>query len=115
MKKRNIAMALLTVAVAIGTTTMAEEKQESTEKAEVKKQTTCPVMGGKIDKGKYADVKGYRIYVCCPGCIGKIKADPDKYIKKLQDEGITLEKTPKKEDAKGESHSEESDHSGHQH
>ena len=26
-------------------------------------QTTCPVMGGKINKEQYVDVKGYRVYV----------------------------------------------------
>jgi YHS domain-containing protein len=60
--------------------------------AEVKAQTTCPVMGGKINKSQYVDVKGKRIYVCCPGCIGKIKADPDEYIEKLEDEGVTVAK-----------------------
>lgn len=50
-------------------------------------QTTCPVMGGKINKKLYADVKGHRVYVCCAGCIKPIKADPDKYIKKIKDNG----------------------------
>lgn len=74
-------------------------------------QTTCPVMGGKINKAQYADVKGHRIYVCCPGCIGKIKADPDKYIKQLKAEGVELEKAP---EAKGDKASEKKhDHSAH--
>lgn len=64
--------------------------------AKAKAQTTCPVMkGGKIKKNLYADVKGKRIYVCCPGCIGKIKADPGKYIKQLEKAGVTLATTPK--------------------
>ena len=46
-------------------------------------QTTCPVMGGKINKKQYADVKGKRIYVCCPGCIGKIKSE-------LEDHAFTV-------------------------
>lgn len=61
--------------------------------AGTKPQTVCPVMGGKINKAQYADVNGYRIYVCCPGCIGKIKADPETYIEKMKAEGIELEKT----------------------
>ena len=61
-----------------------------------KVQTTCPVMGGKINKKFYADVKGKRVYVCCPGCVAKVKADPDKYIKKLEDAGVKLEDAPKK-------------------
>ena len=59
-----------------------------------KVQTLCPVMGEEIDKSIYIDVKGKRIYVCCGGCVKKIKADPDKYIKLLEDQGVELEKTP---------------------
>ncbi len=81
------------------------------EKAASKKQTTCPVMGGKITaKSSYVDVHGKRIYVCCAGCTEKIKADPDTYIKKLEAEGVTLEKSrdAKKADA-------QSDHSDRNH
>lgn len=57
-------------------------------------QTTCPVMGGKIDKDLYVDVEGKRIYACCAGCLDKIREEPDKYIKKLEDQGVVLEKAP---------------------
>jgi hypothetical protein len=60
--------------------------------SKVKLQTTCPVMGGKINKKLYVDVKGKRIYVCCAGCIGTIKKDPAKYISKLEKAGVTIEK-----------------------
>jgi len=105
MKRRNLTTALLAAIVAVGITTYAE-KQEP-----LKKQTVCPVMGGKINKAEYADVKGKRIYVCCAGCIAKIKADPDQYIKQMEAEGITLDKTPKKEEHKTHNH----DHAGHKH
>jgi hypothetical protein len=104
MKRRKIMT--LFVAVIMGTGLRAAQAAEK--KAEPKKQTTCPVMGGKINKAQYADVKGKRIYVCCPGCIGKIKADPDKYIKQLEAEGITLDKAVKKK-------MDHTDHSGHNH
>lgn len=103
MKRSNLIAVLMAAVIGIGFTTLAAEK-----KAEPKKQTTCPVMGGKINKAQFSDVKGKRIYVCCAGCIGKIKADPDKYIKQLEAEGITLDKAEKKK-MKTE------DHSGHQH
>jgi YHS domain-containing protein len=64
--------------------------------AEGKAQTTCPVMGGKINKAQYAEVNGKRIYVCCAGCISKIKAEPAKYIKQLESKGIVLEKAVEK-------------------
>lgn len=87
MKKRNLLL-VLAVAFGLGFSAWAAEKTAG------KAQEKCPVMGGKISKANYADVKGYRIYTCCPGCIGKISADPDKYIGKLKAEGIQLEKAP---------------------
>jgi len=60
--------------------------------SELKPQTTCPVMGGKINKELYVDHDGKRIYLCCGGCVGKVKADPEKYIKQLEAQGIQLEK-----------------------
>jgi YHS domain-containing protein len=70
------------------------KKLEDQGVAIAKLQTTCPVMGGKINKKLYADVDGKRIYVCCPGCIAAIKKDPEKYLKKLKSEGVVLEDTP---------------------
>ncbi|VGO15569.1 hypothetical protein PDESU_04154 [Pontiella desulfatans] len=67
-------------------------------KPEPKKQTTCPVMKGQpIDRNRYIDVKGKRVYVCCSGCINQVKANPDKYIKRLEDQGVEFEKAPAKE------------------
>ncbi len=61
------------------------------------KQKTCPVMGGKINPKLFADVKGKRIYVCCPGCVNAVKKNPDKYIKKLQEKGETIASAPAKQ------------------
>lgn len=66
------------------------EKAAEAQVAKITPQTTCPVMGGKIDKNQYVDHDGKRIYVCCQGCIGAVKKDPRKYIKKLQDDGVTV-------------------------
>ena len=60
----------------------------------VKAQTKCPVMGNAINKSLYVDHDGKRIYLCCKGCIAPVKADPEKYIRKLEAEGVTLEKVP---------------------
>ncbi len=57
-------------------------------------QTNCPVMGGPINKQHYSDYQGKRVYFCCPACIPEFKKDPAKYVKKLEDEGIVLEKAP---------------------
>ena len=57
-------------------------------------QTTCPVMGGEVNKDLYVDVQGKRIYVCCPYCIGEIKKDPAKYIAEVEAKGQELENAP---------------------
>ncbi len=62
--------------------------------ADAKPQTTCPVLAGNIDKNVYADYKGKRIYFCCQGCDAEFKKDPDKYMKKLEEQGVTLEPCP---------------------
>jgi len=68
---------------------------EEAQQTKVTPQTTCPVMGGKISKDLYVEHDGKRIYVCCPGCIGKIKADPAKYITKLEQAGVVLDAAAK--------------------
>jgi YHS domain-containing protein len=57
-------------------------------------QTTCPVLGGNINKSVYIDYQGRRIYFCCPGCEPEFRKDPEKFLKKLEAQGITLEKCP---------------------
>jgi len=57
-------------------------------------QTNCPVMGGEIDRTQYADHNGKRVYFCCPGCSGTFAADPEKYIEKLQKQGVDIEDVP---------------------
>jgi YHS domain-containing protein len=68
--------------------------------ADPKPQTACPVLAGNIDKNVYADYKGKRIYFCCKGCDTEFKKDPEKYMKKLQEEGVTLEPIPSGADKK---------------
>ena len=57
-------------------------------------QTTCPVMGGKIDRKLFVDYEGKRIYVCCNDCVPKVKQDPAKYVKQLEDAGVVLDRVP---------------------
>jgi hypothetical protein len=57
----------------------AAEKQQ-----EFDGNRTCPVMGNAVNRELYVDHDGKRIYVCCEACIEKVKADPDKYLKKLE-------------------------------
>jgi Cu(I)/Ag(I) efflux system membrane fusion protein len=57
-------------------------------------QSTCPVMGGKIDRKVFADHEGKRVYFCCPGCIEEFGKDPARYIRQLRDQGVEPEAVP---------------------
>jgi len=80
----------------IAGTTWAEKGHEhntsKVEEAKITPQTTCPVMGGKINKDLYVDHDGKRVYVCCKGCVDAVKKDPQKYIKKLEAAGVNVAK-----------------------
>lgn len=52
-----------------------------------KPQSICPVMGGKINREHYVDVKGRRVYACCEGCLEEIRKDPDKYLARIKANG----------------------------
>jgi len=51
-------------------------------------------MGGEIDKKLFVDAEGKRIYACCGGCLPKIRKEPAKYIKQLEDAGAVLDRAP---------------------
>ncbi len=49
-------------------------------------QTTCPVSGEELEKkNSYLDHDGRRVYFCCDGCQKEFKADPQKYLKILDE------------------------------
>jgi YHS domain-containing protein len=94
------AMLMSTVALGQTAKTMKSDTAQAAARAkQLKPQTTCPVMGGQIDKKLCVDYKGKRIYVCCPGCIDSVKNNPEKYIRKLEKMGQgveTIAEAPKK-------------------
>jgi len=59
---------------------MSKSKDAQAQTAE---QTTCPVMGGAINKAIFTAYKGKKVYFCCPSCKENFEADPQKYIAKL--------------------------------
>ena len=65
------------------TTAKASEATPGQPVAQVAEQTTCPVMGGAIDKNIFVEYKGKKVYFCCKGCVDTFKADPEKYVAKL--------------------------------
>lgn len=60
-------------------------------------QTLCPVMNLPIDRALYHDHDGWRIYVCCPGCLGEVRARADEMIREHAAKGIVFERTPEEE------------------
>jgi len=60
--------------------TASKTKQAVSEAIE---QTTCPVMGGAINKSLYTEYKGKKVYFCCAGCKEKFEKEPEKYLSKL--------------------------------
>lgn len=98
MNHRYFSITAALILSGIGTALSQSEKhtndteKTTTNPAAVKTQTLCPVMGGEVDKTLFVDYEGKRIYVCCAGCITKLKKDAAKYVKQLEAEGITLDK-----------------------
>jgi len=95
MRLSSILAVLVAFAVITSSVAFADEaaKQDSTTKTQVelKNQTLCPVMGGKIDSTAYTDIQGQRVYHCCPMCSAKLKDDPDKYFKQAAADGVLFE------------------------
>ena len=91
LKNLITALALLVGLAAAAHAADVEKPKASETTKELKNQTHCPVMGGKIDSTVYTDIQGQRVYHCCPMCSDKLKADPDTYFKKAAAEGVTFE------------------------
>ena len=72
-----------------------EKIKDMSDKATITKtQTTCPILGAPISRTIYADHEGKRVYFCCQDCVKEFKKDPAKVIKKMEAEGIVLERIP---------------------
>ena len=49
-------------------------------------QRICPVMKHDLPKQpKWTIVRGQIVYVCCPPCTKKIAAEPEKFLKQIDD------------------------------
>ena len=46
-------------------------------------QKLCPDMGNPIDTNLFVEHEGRKVYFCCKGCVAPFKADPAKYLAKL--------------------------------
>jgi YHS domain-containing protein len=90
MRHTILGIAVVIGAGVMGIATAAEAEGAAPAAQPAKLQTTCPVMGGEINRNLYVDYEGKRIYVCCKTCLGTLQKDPAKYIKKLEDSGVTV-------------------------
>ena len=91
--KRTLVVTSVSLALALGSTVALAAHCAKDEK-KPKPQTTCPIMGARINPKLYVDHAGKRVYVCCAGCLAPLKKDAAKYIAKLEAQGVTLAKTP---------------------
>jgi YHS domain-containing protein len=85
MKKTLLILIVLMAALSLTAVGWSQTKSDTG-----KPQTTCPVLGGMINKSIYTDYQGKRIYFCCAGCVGEFKKNPEKYMKKMESEGVKL-------------------------
>jgi YHS domain-containing protein len=95
-----LTMLLVSLTMGESTKSITADAPKTAHAKQLKPQTTCPVMGEPIDKKQYTDYNGKRIYVCCGDCVEKVKKNPEKYIKKLESMGQSVEiigNAPKKE------------------
>ena len=65
------------------TPTAQEQTPQPQAQVTAAEQTTCPVMGGAINKAIFVEYQGKKVYFCCAGCPEQFKADPAKYLAKL--------------------------------
>jgi YHS domain-containing protein len=56
---------------------------QATADNKVVEQTTCPVMGGTVNKALFVEYKGKKVYFCCADCKTEFEKNPEKYIGKL--------------------------------
>ncbi len=70
--------------------------------AETKKQTHCPICKMEIQKDLYVDYEGKRVYFGCSGCPDKFRANPETYIKQMEEAGIELENSPEQTETENE-------------
>jgi Heavy metal binding domain len=70
-----------------GKKTRGASKLSAADQQLVDQQKTCPVTDLPLDSmgGPVAvDVAGRRVFICCKGCEGKLKQEPEKYLAKLK-------------------------------
>ncbi len=48
--------------------------------------TVCPIMGNRINASLYVQKDGYRVYMCCRGCMKPIQSGWENVLRKLAEQ-----------------------------
>jgi YHS domain-containing protein len=77
-------------------------------------------MGDTIDPTVFTDLPtGQRIYFCCPACNAKLRANPEKYAKNLEKQGVHVDVKKLKQELEKQGSGKHDDHAdahaGHGH
>lgn len=64
-------------------------------------QTLCPVMEKEINPSVFMETRAGKVYFCCKMCDEKLVSNPEKYLPKLEAQGIKLAATDLKTDKDG--------------
>ena len=89
-----VVSALVLAAAMMFWTTAAPAADEKAPAPAAKPQTKCPITGNPIDKTLFVDADGFRIYLCCKGCVDKVTADPKAALAKIRANGEEPAKVP---------------------
>ena len=73
-----------------------DAKKGEGEKKQAELNTKCPVSGDDVDKEVTEVYKGRTIAFCCKDCVKDFKKDPDKFVKKLDEEKKKGDEKPAK-------------------
>ena len=104
--RKVLQVVLILSLMATGLVNMSCSKEEKTPQKEeevttkdtgsqtLKAQTIDAFSGKLVNKDIYADYNGKRIYFCCDQSKNQFNNDPEKYIEKFRELGITLEDAP---------------------
>jgi len=81
-----IAALAIATALAFGTLSMAPAQAQC-----CGEKPSSSIQKKEIDATLYIDIKGKRIFTCCKECLEKIKADPEKFIKDIEEGGVKFD------------------------
>ena len=92
-----ITTALLLVVSYVSSADEQHKNEKPAQQQQVQKQVEkfnnpiCPIMGRKVNGKNFGVYKGVRYELCCGGCQKAFPKNPEKYLKKLPNNGKIVE------------------------